>query len=141
VILVDANLLVYAKMDGTPQHPAARAWLEARLSDVPGVALPWNSLLAFVRLTTNPRIFERPLAMQDAWRQVREWTQLQNVFLPEPADRYPHILDSLMRSVDRSTDVPDAHLAALALEYDLTLASTDHGFARFRDLRWVNPIA
>jgi uncharacterized protein len=140
VILVDVNLLVYAKMEGTEQHPAARAWLEARLSEVPGVGLPWTSLLGFARLTTNPRIFERPLPMPEAWAQIQEWKGLPNVFTPEPAYRYAPILDALMRGVDRSADVPDAHLAALALEYDLTLASTDRGFARFPGLRWENPI-
>jgi hypothetical protein len=141
VILVDVNLLVYAKMDSLPNHAAARTWLEDRLSDVPGVGLPWSSLLGFVRVTSNHRIFEKPLPLVEAWNQVRDWVALPNVFSPEPAARYPEILSTLIPDAARSEHVPDAHLAALAIEYGLTLQSTDRGFARFRGLKWENPLA
>jgi toxin-antitoxin system PIN domain toxin len=141
VILVDVNLLVYAKMGSMKEHEEAKAWLEARLSEVPGVGLPWSSLLAFLRLSTNHRIFERPLPMEDAWEQVGEWLALPNVFTPEPAGRYAEILSVVMRDVDRAEHVPDAHLTALAIEYGLTLQTTERGFARFRGLKWENPLA
>lgn len=140
MILVDANLLVYAKMSSMEQHEAARAWLERRLSDVYGVGLPWPSLLGFVRLTTNHRIFERPLPMSDARAQVDEWLALRPVFTPEPTARHAEILAALLREADRSRHVPHAHLAALAIEYGLTLQSTDRDFARFSGLRWENPL-
>ena len=140
MILVDVNLLVYAKMDSPKEHEASRAWLEERLSGIPGVGLPWQSLQGFLRITTNPRIFERPLPLDDAWSQVREWLQLANVFSPEPAARYPEILASLMPQVGRPEHVPDAHLAALAIEYGLTLHTTDRDFARFNGLKWENPL-
>ena len=140
MILVDVNLLVYSKMDSLEQHEAARTWLEDRLSDVPGVGLPWASLLGFVRLTTNYRIFQHPLPVKAAWTQVREWLALPNVFVPEPAARYPEILEALMADVDRAEHVPDAHLAALSIEYGLILQSTDRGFARFRGVKWENPL-
>lgn len=141
VILVDANLLVYAKVKDFPQHDAARHWLDSRLSGVVGVGLAWPSLLAFVRLTTNPRIFTRPLSMGAAWGQVREWRERSVVFTPEPTPRHGDILDQWMdHSLPRSNLVPDAHLAALAVEYGLTLCSTDGDFARFEGLRWMNPL-
>ena len=140
MILVDVNLLVYAKMAPMPEHEAARAWLEGRMSGIEGVGLPWASLLGFVRLTTNPRIFERPLPVDAAWRQIEEWRSLPPVFMPEPAARYPDILGALMREVGGARHVPDAHLAALALEYGLTLQTTDRDFARFSGLSWEDPL-
>ena len=73
MILVDANLLVYARVEDFPQHRAAHAWLDQQLNGRTGVGLPWQSLLAFVRLTSNPRIFARPLSLGEAWTQVEEW--------------------------------------------------------------------
>lgn len=141
MILVDANLLVYAKMGGMPQHAAARDWLDERLSHPARVGLPWPSLLAFLRLTSNPRIFERPLGLGDAWRQVEEWLALPAVWIPLPADRHRSILAGLLAGEIRSDLVMDAHLAALALEHGLVLCSTDRDFSRFAGLRWENPLA
>ncbi|HZD05558.1 MAG TPA: TA system VapC family ribonuclease toxin [Longimicrobiales bacterium] len=140
MILVDVNLLVYAKMATLEKHEAARTWLEGRLGDVYGVGLPWTSLLGFMRLTTNHRIFERPLSMAAARAQVDEWLALRSVFTPEPTGRHATILAALLRQGDRPRHVPDAHLAALAIEYGLTLQTTDRDFARFSGLRWENPI-
>jgi uncharacterized protein len=141
MILVDVNLLVYAKMSTTRDHVASKAWLEDRLSDVPGVGLSWASLLGFIRITSNYRIFEHPLPVGDGWAQVREWLAVPNVFTPDPAERFPEILTSLMRDVDRAEHIPDAQLAALSIEYGLTLQTTDRGFSRFRGLKWENPLS
>jgi len=141
VILVDANLLVYAWNQDDIRHAGARGWLEGRLGGVEGVGLPWASLLAFVRLTTNPRIFPAPASVSDAWNQVEEWLARPNIFVPEPAARHSAILATLVPVVDRAGLVPDAHLAALAMEYGLLLCSTDHDFARFPGLRWMDPLA
>lgn len=141
MILVDTNLLLYAKVADFQQHAAARAWLDARLNGPAGVALPWSTLLAFTRLITNPRVFSRPLSMEDAWAQVEEWKAQPTVFSPEPAQRHAEILSGLVRrTVQRSNLLPDAHLAALAIEYGLTLCSVDSDFARFDALSWVNPL-
>jgi hypothetical protein len=140
VILVDTNLLVYAKMASMDRHERARAWLEARLSGIYGVGLPWASLLGFMRLTTNHRIFERPLAMAEARAQVDEWLGVGPVFTPEPTAQHPEILAALLAEGDRPRHVPDAHLAALAIEYGLVLQTTDRDFARFSGLRWENPL-
>jgi toxin-antitoxin system PIN domain toxin len=141
VILVDSNLLIYAKAAELPQHDRARAWLEQRLNGIAGVGMPWSSLLAFVRVMTNPRVFARPLSMVDAWAQVDSWLSLVQVWVPQPADRHRALLTRLMSQAGKPDLVPDAHLAALAIEYGLTLMSTDRDFARFSELRWENPIA
>ncbi len=141
MILVDANLLVYAFVKSSVPHLAARRWLETVLSDSPRVGLPWASLLAFVRLTTNPRMYDHPSTIEDSWSQVEEWLSLDNVWIPQPKATHPTILGRLLReSVHKSDLVSDAHLAALAIEHGLTLASTDGDFAGFRGLRWVNPL-
>ena len=140
MILVDTNLLIYAWNTGSPEHERAAEWLEGRLNGVAAVGLPWASLLGFVRLVTNPRVFEGALPVDTAWAQVDEWLELPNVFTPEPAQRHREILRSLTPEIGRSEHVPDAHLAALAIEYGLTLQTTDRDFARFSGLNWENPL-
>lgn len=142
MILVDANLLVYAHVSSMAQHAAARRWLDGRLSGNAQVGLPWPSVLAFVRLVSNPRVFARPLAVKDAWKQVTSWLEVPVVWVPAPTDRHRHVLGELLgKSAFRPNLVPDAHLAALAVEHGLLLCSTDGDFARFPGLRWENPIA
>jgi uncharacterized protein len=142
VILLDANLLVYAATASMAQHRSARAWLDDRLNGTAPVALPWPSLLAFVRLVSNPRIFERPRSVADAWTQVEAWLDCEPTWTPQPGDEHRAILGRLLgASAQRPNLVPDAHLAALAIEHGLILCSTDGDFARFRDLRWENPLA
>lgn len=142
MILVDANLLVYAKVTGFPLHPPARRWLEERLTAHARVALPWPSLIAFLRITTNPRIFERPLGIDAAWKQVEEWLSLRGVWTPTPTERHTEVFGELLRATSAGANlVPDAHLAALAIEHGLTLCSTDGDFARFPGLKWENPLA
>lgn len=141
MILVDASLLLYARSRDAPQHAQAQDWLDAQLSGRSRVGLPWESLLAFVRLISSPRIFQRPESTDAAWRQVEDWLSAAPVWVPRPTDRHFDILGRLLPAVDRSELVPDAHLAALAIEHGLTLASADRDFARFEQVRWVNPLA
>jgi toxin-antitoxin system PIN domain toxin len=142
VILVDANLLVYAKVEGLPQHGKARGWLDAALNGPNRVGLPWPSLLAFVRITSNPRVFTRPQTVARAWAQVEQWLALETVWIPHPTERHREVLGKLLTHTDqRSQLVPDAHLAALAIEHGLILCSADGDFARFSDLRWQNPLS
>lgn len=140
MILVDANLLIYAYVQGFPEHERARQWLDATLADSSKVALPWPSLLAFVRLVTNPRVFERPVSLVDAWKQVQDWLAAKSAWIPHPGEIHPVILGELLPLCDRSNLVPDAHLAALALEHGLTVCSTDADFLRFPKVRWLNPL-
>ena len=142
MILVDANLLVYAHAASLPQHAAARTWLDERLNGTAAVGLPWPSLLGFVRLVTNPRIFQRPAPIRLAWEQVEDWLDCGPVRVPLPTSRHREVLKPLLVDTGgRSNLVPDAHLAALAIEHGLILCSSDGDFARFRGLRWQNPIA
>jgi toxin-antitoxin system PIN domain toxin len=140
VILIDANLLVYAHVEDLPQHEAACEWLDARLSERPKVGLPWSSLLAFVRLVSNPRVFDRPEPVADAWAQVEAWLDAVPAWIPLPTDRHREVLTALIPTVSKAVLMPDAHLAALAIEHGLLLCSADGDFARFPGLRWANPL-
>jgi toxin-antitoxin system PIN domain toxin len=141
VILVDANLLIYSRVSSFPQHQSARAWLDANLNGTVKVGLPWSSLLGFVRLVSNPRVFERPESIQGAWQQVEEWLDCPTTWIPLPTESHRRILASLLQAGSlRANHVPDAHLAALAMEHGLTLCSTDSDFSRFPRLVWENPL-
>jgi hypothetical protein len=141
MILVDANLLVYAHVASFTQHQAARTWLDSQLNGTTPVGLPWPTLLSFVRLVSNPRIFERPEPIADAWQQVERWLACPPVWIPLPTERHQEILGPLFsRALTRSNLIPDAHLAALAMEHGLTLCSTDQDFSRFAGLRWDDPL-
>lgn len=141
MILVDANLLLYAVVREYDEHPAAHGWLDDRLNSPIRVGIPWVSLLAFLRISTNPRIFPDPLPMREAWKRVGSWLDAPNVWCPEPTDRHRTLLEQFLRGVATSSRaVADAHLAALAIEHGLVLCSTDGDFARFDGLRWENPL-
>jgi len=140
-ILVDANLLLYAKFSAFPHHPRARSWLEARFSNSPRIGLPWPSLLAFLRIGTNPRVFDTPLPADQAWDQVQEWLALPAVWIPQPTENHVGVLGRMLQQARITANlVMDAHLAALAVEHGLTLCSTDGDFARFPGLRWEDPL-
>jgi toxin-antitoxin system PIN domain toxin len=140
VILVDANLLIYAVIEELPRHRAARTWLEATMSEQPRVGLPWPSVLAFVRIASNPRLFDRPPSIAASWAIAREWLEADAVWVPTPTARHGEVLDRMLAVVDRPPLVMDAHLAALAVEHGLEVCSTDRDFARFPGLRWRDPI-
>ena len=141
MILLDANLLVYAHVTSLTQHHAARSWLDSRLNGPTPVGLPWPTLLSFVRLVSNPRIFEHPQPISKAWKQVDDWLTCPVAWIPQPTERHREILGSFLTdTLGRSNLVPDAHLAALAIEHGLTLCSTDRYFARFPNLRWEDPL-
>jgi toxin-antitoxin system PIN domain toxin len=142
MILVDVNLLVYASVTGTPQHPRALDWLDEKLNGATRVGLPWQSLMGFLRLVTNARLYTRPLGVAQAWSQIEMWLESPTVWTPGPGERHRTVLAALVESgTVAARTVPDAHLAALAIEHGLKLVSTDRDFARFPGLRWENPIA
>ena len=142
MILIDANLLIYASDSSLSQHERTRSWLDEQLSGTAPVGLPWQSLLAYLRITTNPRSITRPQKMSDAWTQVREWLACEPAWTPEPSEHHSKTMRELCESASVFGDlVPDAHLAALALDHGLTLCSADTDFARFPTLRWFNPLA
>ena len=142
MILVDANLLVYAHDASAPEHAIARPWFEKVLSAPARVGLPWPSLLAFVRLVSNPAVVRMPVTPVEAWARVVEWLDRDNVWIPLPGPEHPRLVGGLLSTAGVSSRlVSDAHLAALAIEHGLRLCSTDGDFARFPDLAWENPLA
>jgi toxin-antitoxin system PIN domain toxin len=141
MILIDVNLLLYAHVDSYPQHRPAQEWLDTQLTGSAPVGLPSASLLAFLRLVTNPRVLSPPESVAAAWAQVEDWLNCESVWIPEPTERHVQLLGDLVRRVGAGANlIPDAHLAALAIEHGLTLCSADADFARFPDLRWLNPL-
>jgi toxin-antitoxin system PIN domain toxin len=141
VILVDANLLLYAANRAAPEHEAARAWLDERLNGTARVGLPWPSILAFVRIASNPSIIRRPVTAAEAWRQVLDWLACDPAWIPLPGERHAELLGHFLHQPFMTSRlVPDAHLAALAIEHGLTLCSTDGDFSRFPRLKWENPL-
>jgi toxin-antitoxin system PIN domain toxin len=141
VILVDVNILLYATFEHASQHRAIRAWLDGQLSGSTRVGLPWASLLGFLRIATNSRMIKQPLSMTAAWQQVSNWLACEAVWKPHPTERHAAVLSTLISQPGVFGNlVPDAHLAAIAIEHGLTLCSTDGDFARFRELKWLNPL-
>ncbi len=141
-MLVDANLLLYARDADSPFHDAAREWLVEQLCGPVRVGLPWQSLTAFVRISTHPRASLRPLTPDEAWQQVEEWLAAEPAWVPTPTARHVEVLGGLVRRHQlRGNLVADAHLAALAVEHGLRLCSTDTDFARFPEVAWTNPLA
>jgi toxin-antitoxin system PIN domain toxin len=141
-MLLDANLLLSAVHKGAARHEQASAWLTERLNGPRRVGFPWQSISAFLRISTHPRAFERPLGPATAWERVDDWLAAPVAWIPQPGREYARILGELMSSHDvRGNLVPDAALAALAIEHGVVLVSTDTDFARFRELRWENPLS
>ena len=104
MILVDANLLIYAYVIGLRQHTAAQEWLDGRLNDrTIRVGLPWSSLLAFVRLTGSPRVFGARSTVTAAWEQVERWLELDSVWIPTPTDRHRQTLSRLPHRDERAS--------------------------------------
>jgi hypothetical protein len=119
-----------------------RDWLDGQIDGDDRVGLPWSSLLGFLRIATNPRAFPHALATASAWDHVMAWLSAETVWIPHPTDAHPKVLGTLLSQPGiRGNLVPDAHLAALAIEHGLTLCSIDGDFARFRGLKWLNPLA
>ena len=142
MILLDANLLIYAFDIGSPHHRSAREWLDNQLRGLASVGFPWESITAFLRVITNPRIYQQPSTMAAAWQQIGNWVSGEPSWIPVAAERHSEILSELLALPGiRGNYVHDAHLAALAIEHGLILCSADGGFARFPQLRWLNPLA
>lgn len=141
-MLVDANVLLAARDTSNPQHQRAREWLTEQLNGPVRVGLPWSSLLAFLRISTHPRAYSNPLTPDQAWGQVTAWLATGPAWTPVPTDRHADVLDGLVRRYQvRGNLVPDAHLAALAIEHGLRVCSADTDFARFTEVSWFNPLS
>ena len=140
-MLLDANILLYAVDTDSKDHAAASDWLEIQLSGPMRVGLPWQSIGAFVRIATHPRVYERPLAPAEAWGYVDAWLAAPNVWIPAAGEATANVLGQLLQAPGVTGNlVPDAQLAALAIEHGVAVASADADFARFPGCRWVNPL-
>ena len=140
--LVDANLLIYAVNRDSPEHERAASWLQDTLNAPGRTAIPWESLTAFVRVVTNSRIVPRVLSSAAAWRFVEEWLAVSTVWTPGPTETHASVLGGLISKYRVTANgIPDAHLAAIAIEHGLDVASADTDFARFTEIRWRNPLA
>lgn len=142
MILPDANLLLYAYHPRAPQHESSRAWLEEVLSGSQIVAFTWLTMWAFLRISTNARVFEEPLTAGEAIGIVSLWLDRPNVTVLGPGPRHWEILQELIEeSQSIGPLVTDASLAATTIEHGAVLHTTDRDFSRFAELEWTNPIA
>ncbi len=140
-MLVDANLLLFAVDETSRFHAVAADWLTKKLNGPGRLGLPWQSLGAFLRISTHPRAADNPLTPDQAWAQVEDWLAADPAWIPSPTERHADVLGSLVRSYDlRGNLISDAQLAALAIEHGLMVCSADTDFARFREVRWENPL-
>ena len=140
-MILDANLLLYARNASDPQHDAARAFVERALNGPHRVGLPWPTLTAFVRIATHARVFPSPLSPAAAADQVEQWLGAPAAWVPLPGERHAEVLLGLVRDLRVVGPlVSDAHLAALALEHGTGIWSTDADFARFPGLHWQDPL-
>ena len=140
--LTDVNLLLYAVDTSAPRHRAARRWLEERLSDTETFAFAWAVLLAFLRLSTNPRVFEAPLGPAEAFDIVDSWLAHPCSTVVHPTERHAVVLRGLLEALGTAGNLTtDAHLAALAIEHGADLCSSDSDFSRFPGITWLDPLA
>jgi toxin-antitoxin system PIN domain toxin len=141
LILVDANILLYAEDSLSPLHQQARVWWDDQLSQSEPVCLCWTVLSAFIRIGTNPRVFENPLSLEQAVDRVQSWLDQPCTRVIRPTEQHWTIFQQMLKDGQAVANlVTDAHLAALAIEHGCELASTDSDFARFPKLKWINPL-
>jgi len=141
-LIPDVNILVYAYDMDSPLHKLAKAWWQTTLTQPRPVGMPWATSLGFIRITTNRRIVTNPLTVQAAVGRVRKWLDHPRVRIVGPGERHAEILFRLLTELGSAGNLTsDAHLAALAIEYQAEIVSTDTDFSRFRGLRWFNPLA
>jgi toxin-antitoxin system PIN domain toxin len=140
-VIVDANILLYAVDERSPHNRRAVQWLEGALNSRTRIGFPWASIGAFLRISTHPRVSDHPLSPQQAWQFVEEWLRPANAWIPAATDRTAGILGDLIRALDITANlIPDAQLAAIAIENGVAVVSADTDFARFPQCTWINPL-
>lgn len=141
MILPDVNLLVHAYNTDSPVHVAARRWWEERLNGTQPVGLAWAGVLGFIRITTHRQVLSNPIPVATACSHARAWISQPYVTLLDPGTRHAEILFGLLETLGTAGNLTtDAHLAALAIEHQAELHSTDADFGRFPGVRWINPL-
>jgi toxin-antitoxin system PIN domain toxin len=140
MILLDANILLYAYNSSFERHKVARSWFESALTQQEPIRLSWMGIFAFVRISTNPRAFEHPLSTDEACAAVSSWLSWPSVAILEPGEEHWVILSEILSKHQlRGPIVTDAHIAALAIEHGATLCTSDSDFSRFDGLKLLNP--
>ena len=138
---VDVNVLVNAFRDDAVRHGEHRAWLIDAAADDEVLGLPSASLDGFLRVVTHPRIFARPTPIDEAVAFADALLGGARVVEVRPGEQHRGILHDLVTELGlRGNDIPDASLAALAIERGASFWSSDRGFARFPELRWRHPL-
>lgn len=141
MILPDLSLLIYAYNSDAAAHGAAKQWWEGLLNGSNSVGLAWVTILGFVRLTTHRQVMTHPLPVAASCAHVRAWLKHPSVSILHPGDRHAEILLRLLETLGTAGNLTtDAHVAALAIEHQAELHSTDADFVRFPGLRWTNPL-
>ncbi|MEO6392928.1 MAG: TA system VapC family ribonuclease toxin [Pyrinomonadaceae bacterium] len=141
MIVPDANLLLYAYNADAAQHGDAKLWLENTFASPDYVGLSWQTITAFIRISTNPRAFPQPLSAREATEITNEWLSQPGVWVLNPTDEHWKILsDLIVRQQITGPLVMDAHLATLATEHGAVLATTDRDFSRFPNLKVDYPL-
>ena len=141
MILVDANILLYAEDSLSRFHQKARLWWDDQLSQSDPVCLCWPVLSAFIRIGTNPRVFEQPLSLENAIARVQSWLDQPCTRVIRPTEDHWSLFQIMLEDGQAVANlVTDAHLAALAIEHGCDLVSTDSDFSRFPKLKWINPL-
>ena len=141
MIVPDVNILIYAYDTSSANHEIAKAWWRDTLRLSRPVGIPWATSIGFIRLVTNRSVFQRPMTVREAVIIVRSWLRQPRVRILIPGEGHGDILFGLLEELGTAGNLTsDAHLAALAMEYQAEVASTDSDFARFPGLRWFNPL-
>ncbi len=141
MIIPDLNLLVYAYDSKSQWHAAAGKWWVECLSGHEEVGISWMIALGFVRLWTNPRVFQNPMTVDQATGHVESWLARRVVRVLNPGPRHAELAFGFLRQAGQGGNLTtDAHLAALGVEFKGVIYTSDTDFLRFRDLRWVNPL-
>jgi uncharacterized protein len=141
VIVVDVNLLLYAAIDGFPQHAPAHEWWVSAVNSDEVIGLTEPVIFGFLRLSTNARLIDPALEVADAAAIVRGWLDRPNVELLAPGRRHIEIALGLLEAVGTGGNLTtDVQIASYAIEYAGEVHSNDSDFGRFEGLRWVDPL-
>ena len=142
MILADVNVLIYAHREDADRHGEYAAWLAQQASSATAFGVSELVLSGFVRIVTHPRIFDVQTPLSKALEFARAVREMPNGVAVSPGERHWEIFTSLCEAVDaRGNLVPDAYLAALAIESGAEWITTDRDFSRFPGLRWSHPLA